>query len=133
MNVPDPGAEPNEGIRQHLASQQPLLNSEWKTNRLDRFCEGLRENTINRSEAMVEITTWLYKVFPRKDRRSSNRTTGRRSERAIRREQFVCVQNLWKRNPSTCVDLGLYYIIEYEEPMPEKILAPYWKAHGIPV
>ena len=96
LNVPDPEHDLNECIRQYLLTQQPLLNNEWKTHRLGRVCEDLRNRNITHSEATVEI----LEVFPRKDRRLSYRASGNRipvahrNRRASKREQFARLQDL---------------------------------------
>ena len=42
------------------------------------------------------------------------------------------MQDLWKRNSSVCVDRVLDDMLEYEEPIPEGILAPYWETQSSP-
>ena len=46
------------------------------------------------------------------------------------RRRIPVAQDLWKRNPSTCVDRVLDDMLEHEDPMPENILAPYWEAQS---
>lgn len=113
-------------ILEYIRDLPAPVNTDFNMRKLLKICESLASWGPVKSMEMLAI--YMNETFPHKERNHKERVQKDHnlSRRQQRRAEYARVQDLWRKNRSTCLRMILDEISEVQVPAKE-VMIPYWK------
>lgn len=130
----EPGREsdlPPDVFTEYFAALPTPDNDNDMAVRLHTICRMTSWRT--KEEVLLELSLFLKEIFP--DKSQTNRP--KRQRRSVpeaknriirRREEYKRVQDLWRKNKSTCIRRILNEDLTQDECLPRELMEPFWTA-----